>query len=275
MNELFWENPAGTRLRAAHWPTENPRAVIALVHGQGEHIGRYAHLAAWFNARRIAVVGHDQQGFGKSAGKRGHFLRYDDLLDDVALLLEQAKRLHPGAPIFLYGHSMGGQVALNFWLRRRPALAGMVATGPWVRLAFEAPAAKIAVGKLLKNLWPSLTLPTGLNAAHVSRDPKVVAAYRADPLVHDRVSASAGMEMLDAARWLDQFSGPVPAPTLLLHGGDDHLTSAAGTRALAERLSGAVQHREWPGLFHEIHNEPEQNEVFEHIFAWMTAGAAH
>lgn len=272
MQELFWENTAGQRLRALHWPSENPKAVIALVHGQGEHIGRYGHLAAWFNAHRVAVIGHDQQGFGKSAGKRGHFSRYDGLLDDVGLLLERARAAHPGLPVFLYGHSMGGQVVLNFALRRRPQIAGLVATGPWVRLAFEAPVLKVAVGRLLKKIWPSLTLPTGLNADHISRDPDVVAAYRSDPLVHDQVSASAGIQMLLAARWLNQFSGPAPVRTLLLHGGGDRLTSAAATRELAARLVGDVTHREWPGLFHEIHNEREQNEVFADILAWMQGG---
>lgn len=269
MQELFWENTAGQRLRALHWPVENPKAVIALVHGQGEHIGRYGHLAAWFNARQVAVIGHDQQGFGKSAGKRGHFLRYDDLLNDVDLLLDRARAAYPGVPVFLYGHSMGGQVVLNFALRRRPQIAGLIATGPWVRLAFEAPVLKVAVGRLLKKIWPSLTLPTGLNANHISRDPDVVAAYLADPLVHDQVSAAAGIQMLFAARWLNQFAGPAPIRTLLLHGGDDRLTAAAATRELAARLTGDVTHREWPGLFHEIHNEKEQGEVFAHILDWM------
>ncbi|MCC7466462.1 MAG: alpha/beta fold hydrolase, partial [Saprospiraceae bacterium] len=139
MHKLFWTNAQGLQLFAAHWPVSSPRAVIALVHGQGEHIARYDQMARWYNQHEIAVLGFDQQGYGRSEGKRGHAPSLDALLDDIGLLLEKTREQYPDLPLFLYGHSMGGGLCLNYTTRRDPDLTGLIATGPWIRLAFEAP----------------------------------------------------------------------------------------------------------------------------------------
>lgn len=270
MEELTWKNAEGISLHAVHWPVDGPKAVIALVHGQGEHIGRYHHLARWFNARGVAVLGFDQQGHGKSGGKRGHVAHLDAYLDDIGLLLGEARRLYPGLPLFLYGHSMGGNLTLNYVLRRRPdGLAGLIATGPWIRLAFEAPALKVAAGRLLRRLMPTISLPTGLAAHFLSHDTAVVQAYKTDPFVHDQLSAAAGLALLEGGAWLDGYAGNSPVPLLLMHGGADKITSAPATRALAGRLQGDVTFREWADLYHEIHNEKEQEQVFDFTIAWM------
>lgn len=269
MNELNWKNAQGIDLFAAEWPVEKPRAVIALVHGQGEHIGRYGHLAAWFNRQGIAVLGFDHQGYGRSGGKRGHAKNLDVLLDDIGLLLEQVHRRYEGTPVFLYGHSMGGGLALNYLTRRKPDIKGLIATGPWIRLAFEAPLVKVVAGKILRKFMPTLTLPTGLAANFLSHDQAVVKAYLQDPLVHDQLSAAAGISLMEGADWLNRFSGPLAVPTLLMHGGSDKITSPDATRDFFGRVSGDVTHHEWPGLFHEIHNEKEQEAVFAHTLQWM------
>lgn len=269
MPELYWKNSEALQLRAIHWPVDAPRAVITLIHGQGEHIGRYAHVAQWFNAKSIAVVGYDHQGYGKSEGKRGHAKNLNALLDDIGLALAETRRLYPDVPHFLYGHSMGGNLALNYVLRRRPHLAGLIATGPWVRLAFPAPLLKVLAGRLLHHITPALRLPNGLAVHFLSHDPAVVKAYQDDSLVHDQLSVAAGIDLLDGAMWLDQYTGNAPVPILLQHGGADKITAASGTRALAERLQGDVTFREWPDLYHEIHNEPEQAAVFAYTLAWM------
>lgn len=262
-------NAEGLQLFVAHWPVEKPRAVIALVHGQGEHIGRYQHLATWFGQRDIAIVGFDHQGHGRSEGKRGHAKNLDVLLDDIGQHLEATRAMYPGVPLFLYGHSMGGGLALNYVTRRHPTLDGLICTGPWIRLAFEAPAIKILAGKILRRFMPALTLPTGLAAHFISHDEAVVKAYQTDPLVHGQVSAAAGIALLEASEWLDQWAGVLSMPTLLHHGGGDKITSAPATRAFAARAQGDVTYQEWPGLYHEIHNEKEQAQVFAHTLAWM------
>lgn len=271
MQELTWTNEEGLKLHAIHWPVEMPKAVIALVHGQGEHIGRYHHLAAWYNRQEIAVVGYDQQGYGKSEGPRGHAKSVDALLDDIGLLLNKVRSLYPDVPRFLYGHSMGGNLSLNYALKRQPNIKGLIVTGPQIRLSFEPPAIKIWVGKFMRSIVPSLALPTGLPVDALSRDKAVVEAYKADPLVHDKLSAAEGIGILEAGAWLDKYSGTAPVPMLLQHGSDDQITSAAGTRDMAERLKGDVTYKEWPGMYHEIHNEADQEAVFGYTLAWLTS----
>lgn len=269
MEKLHWKNAQGLALFAASWPVEKPRAVIALIHGQGEHIGRFDHLAKWFNRHQIAVLGFDHQGYGRSEGKRGHAKNLEVLLDDIGLLLEKTREMYPKTPLFLYGHSMGGGLALNYVTRRSPELTGLIVTGPWIRLAFEAPAFKVVAGKILRWFMPTLTLPTGLAAHFISHDEAVVSAYKNDPLVHDKLSAAAGIALLEGAKWLENWSGEFKMPVLLQHGGDDKITSAAATRQFGERVHGVVTHREWPGLYHEIHNEVEKEQVFEYTLQWM------
>lgn len=270
MNEIFWENTEHMRIRALHWPVESPRAVLTLVHGQGEHIGRYAPMARWYNEQNIAVLGYDHQGYGKSAGRRGHAQNLRVLLDDMEQALAETRRLYPGVPHFLYGHSLGGNLVLNLLLRRQPPVSGVIASGPWIRLAFPAPVLKILAGRLLHNIVPAIRLPNGLAVHFLSRDPFVVEAYQNDPLVHNQLSIGAGIDLLDASIWLDRFGGPTPAPLLLQHGGADKITSAPATRELAARLRGDVTCVEWPGLYHEIHNEPEKEDVFHFTLNWMT-----
>ena len=269
MQDLHWKNAEGLQIFARNWPVDLPKAVIALVHGQGEHLGRYDHVAHWFNAHGFAVTLYDQQGHGQSEGTRGHAASIEVLLDDLGQFLEKTKDLYPGLPVFLYGHSMGGNVALNYVLRRKPDLKGIITTGPWIRLAFEAPALKVAAGYLLKRFMPNLTLPNGVHAKFVSRDPEVVKKYVNDPLVHARVSAAGGIALLEGAGWLNKYSGPMPIPALLMHGGADRLTSAPATREFSTRVTGDVTFQEWPGLYHEIHNEKEQEAVFEAVLKWI------
>lgn len=270
MQELHWKNKEGLTLYGAHWPVEHPRAVIALVHGQGEHISRYDHLARWFNARGVAVLGFDHQGHGQSEGRRGHARHLEAYLDDIGLLLEKVRGFYPHTPLFLYGHSMGGNLTLNYVLRHQPTgLAGHIATGPFIRLAFEAPMAKMLAAKLLRRFMPTLTLPTGLASHFLSHDEAVVKAYQNDPFVHDQLSAAAGLALIEGGLWLDKFEGEYPTPLLLQHGAADKITSAPATRAFSARVKGDITYQEWPDLYHEIHNEKEQEAVFELTWNWM------
>lgn len=270
MQEYFWKNKAGLSIFSACWECPSPRAVVAMVHGQGEHIGRYAHLAKRFNAAGMVFWGHDQQGFGKSEGKRGHAPNLNAYLDDIGLLIDHITEKFPGLPVYLYGHSMGGNVTLNYLLRRNDhRISAMIATGPWIRLAFTAPAWKLALGKMLRSIVPALSLPSELDTKLLSRDPEIVRIYNNDPLVHDRVSAAGGMALVDGAAWLNTYTGPTPCRTLLMHGAADGITAMSGTRDFAGRLQGDVTLKIWEGLFHEIHNEPEQQTVFDFTLDWL------
>ena len=260
--EFKWKTTDGLQLFAQGWqPEGESRAVVCLVHGLGEHTGRYGHVAAALNHAGYALLGFDLRGHGQSEGQRGHTPTFDHMLDDITHLLEEASQRFPDVPRFLYGHSLGGCLVLNYALRRRPDIAGVIATDPLLRTAFAPPAWKTTLGRLLQGLWPTLSMSNGLDIAGLSRDAAVVRAYADDPLVHDRVSARLGMDMLDAGEWALGHASEFPLPLLLMHGGADPITSAEASRQFAAGVTGDCTLKIWDGLYHEIHNEPEQSQV--------------
>ncbi|MBK9015047.1 MAG: alpha/beta hydrolase [Saprospiraceae bacterium] len=263
------ENLAGIKLHLRHWQVPNARAVVCIVHGLGEHIGRYDHVAKFFSERGIATIGFDHQGHGRSEGKRGHTLGLDSMLDDVAYLLEMVAEKYPGLPVFLNGHSMGGNVVLNHVLRRKPIITGLIATGPWIRLPKQPSKMIVVFAQVMNFVWHDLTQNNGLDVNGLSNDPAVIKAYLDDPLVHNRISVRTGYELLGGAKFLDEFTGTMPCPTLLMHGGNDPITSPEGTADFAKRNKGDVTWKRWDGLKHEIHNEPQQDEVLHFLVEWM------
>ena len=262
----------GLRLYTQCWqPEAAPAAVVCLVHGLGEHGGRYVHMADFLTRHGYTVFALDLRGHGKSDGKRGHAPAYETLLDDIAVFLQQASKQFAGVPLVLYGHSLGGGLVLNYGLRRKPALAGVVATGPALRLSFAPSPVTVALGKVLYKVAPSMLIANGLDLKGLSHDPAVAAAYRADPLVHDRISARLGMDFIDAGAWALAHAGEWTLPLLLMHGGDDPLCSADGSREFAAKAGDHCTLRVWDGLYHEIHNEPEQQQVFAVVLQWLQA----
>jgi alpha-beta hydrolase superfamily lysophospholipase len=272
LTDVTWTSTDGLPLMGRCWePEAEPRAVVCLVHGLGEHCGRYAHVAAALNQAGYAVLACDQRGHGRSGGKRGYIPSYEALMSDIDLLLAQAEQRFPGKPRFLYGHSLGGNEVLNYALRRRGcALAGVVSTSPGLRTAFKPPALQLAAGRLMNRLWPAFTMPNGLELAAISRDPAVVAAYQADPLVHDRLSARLGIELLQSGEWAIAHAAEFPVPLLLMHGTADRLTSHQASQEFASHAPNCTL-KLWEGLYHETHNEPEKGEVIGFVISWLDA----
>lgn len=267
--DVAWTSTDGLPLLGRCWESEGePRAVVCLVHGLGEHCGRYGHVAAALNAQGYAVLACDQRGHGRSGGQRGVIPSYDALMDDIGLLLAQAGQRFPGKPRFLYGHSLGGNEVLNYALRRRPNLAGVIATSPGLRTAFKPPAMQLAVGRLMNRLWPAFTLPNGLELAALSRDPAVITAYETDPLNHDRLSARLGVSLLEAGEWAIAHAAEFPVPLLLMHGTADRLTSHEASQAFASKAPTCTL-KLWEGLYHETHNEPEKEAVLGFMLDWV------
>ncbi|MCC6412429.1 MAG: lysophospholipase [Saprospiraceae bacterium] len=270
MDNLSWQSATGLKLHAQCWAPSMPvKAVVALVHGMGEHIGRYEHVAQFFNQKGIAVIAYDQQGHGKSEGTRGHIVSVTSLLDDVGKLLGEVEKRFPGKPVFLYGHSMGGNAVLNFALLNKPKVAGIIATSPWIQLAFKPSTIKVLAGRLVNRISPTLSLVSGLDTQFLSHDPAVVKAYNEDPLVHGKISAGGGVVLLDLAQKLDTAVAELGSPLLLTHGSGDKITSHAASYQFALRAKGDVTFREWPGLYHELHNELEKESYLNFLYAWM------
>ena len=250
-------------------PETSPRAVVCLVHGLGEHTGRYAHVAAALNDAGYAVLGFDLRGHGKSEGLRGHTPSYDTLMDDIGRLLDEAAQRYPGKAQFIYGHSLGGNLVLNYALRRKPPLAGVVSTSPAIRVAKPLPATQLTLAKVMNKLQPTMQMPNGLTLDSLARDPEVIRAYKSDPLVHNKISVRLAVEMLQAGEWALAHAAEFPLPLLLVHGSADEITSAAATQEFAGKVRGDCTLKIWDGFYHETHNEPEKAEVLGFMVAWF------
>jgi alpha-beta hydrolase superfamily lysophospholipase len=226
-------------------------------------------VADFYNQHGFEVWAYDQRGHGQSGGPRGHTPSLDALLDDLTMVIRQVKANAPNTPLLLRGHSMGGNVVLNYATRRPFEAQALIATGPWIQLAFAPPAWKVKAAKWLNALMPGLTLKNDLDVTKLCTDPAVVKAYVADPLVHDRISASMGYHLMEAANVLNQWQGEMPSPTLIMHGAADQITSCPASKAFAARNTNKVQFKAWEGLYHEIHNETAQLEVLNHEIRFL------
>ena len=273
-SEQRWDLPGGESLYSQRWmPAGRPVvATVGLVHGLGDHSGRYGDLVAALVAAGYAVGAVDLRGHGRSSGRRGH-APMGLCVDDVQRLLDANAAAVPGVGRFLYGHSFGGLVVLTHVLRRRPDLAGAVTTGAALHTPLREQRAKVLATRILGRLIPAVTMPSGLDAEGISRDPAVVAAYRSDPLVHDRASIGFGFDALDAIDAALAASS-FPVPLLMLHGGADRITYPSGTQAFAARVGGDCTVRVYDGLYHEIHHEPERAAVFADVVDWLDGHAA-
>jgi alpha-beta hydrolase superfamily lysophospholipase len=249
-------------------PGENTKAVIILVHGLGEHVQRYLQWAGLFKNEGIGFLGVDLPGHGLSQGNRGNIRSYALTDEMISILLKSCKQMFPGCPVYLYGHSLGGGIVLDYILRKKPGIKGAIVTSPWLRLSFEPPKSKLIMASIMKNLIPGLIQPSGLDVNHISHDEAVVEKYSSDPLVHGKISVSLFDEAMSAAKYSLAHASELKIPTLLFHGSDDLITSPDGSREFAEKTS-MVELKIWNGGYHELHNEPFRDEVFKYILNWI------
>lgn len=262
-----------SRLYQQTWePDSETRAAVLLVHGLGEYSGRYAHVADHLTRRGFAVYTLDHYGHGKSDGLPGYVERFSIYLDGVAALLEKVRTEQPQKPLFLLGHSMGGLIAAAFLLEHQDAFNACVLSGPAIKSDQAPPAIVIALIRLLAVIAPTLPL-IQLDASGVSRDPDVVSKYMTDPLVHHgRLSARLLAEMSAAMNSTLARAAAIRLPIILMHGEDDQLTSPSGSVELFERISSSDKTlKTYPGLYHEIFNEPEQDAVLTDMSTWLEA----
>ena len=254
------------------WLPERPWGVLLVVHGYAEHSGRYEDLGSWFAARGLAVEAYDQRGHGRSEGAHCHVERFDEFLDDLDRILEGVREEHADLPIALLGHSMGGLVVSAFLADRRPPVAAAATSGAALAIGPGVSRGRITAARLLRRLAPRLSLGSGLDPAGLSRDPEVVRRYLEDPLVYRTMTTSLAAELLGAIPAVARRAVEVQVPMLLLHGSDDPLCPIEGSRAFhgGVRVPGSA-FRAYPGLRHEIFNEPERVTVFGDLLEWLRA----
>ncbi len=268
--EYYLSPEEGVKLFACDWSlTEPERGVICLVHGLGEHSQRYSHVAEFFCEHGYSFLSFDLRGHGKSSGQRGHIDSYDLLLEDIDRLLQEAGQRHPGLPVFLYGHSLGGNLVIYYSLKRRPGVHGVITTSPGTA-PDKIPPLKYFLGKLFYFLWPTFSMDNGLDHSALSRDQSVVERYDSDPLVHTRISARLGLDMINSGVWIKEHISELTVPLLIMQGSADRIVSVAGTRELASRApEDLVEYKEWQGGYHELHNDFVKDEVLNTMLAWI------
>ena len=253
-----------------HWLPERATRTVAIVHGLAEHSARYEHVARWLAARGYSVHAFDQRGHGESEGPRVYTPSFEVLLDDLERFLARVRRAEPSSPLVLLGHSMGGLEVATLLVERRPDVAAAVLSGPALASSQPLGAWLGATLRVLASLAPRVKIPSSIDPEGLSRDPDVVAAYMADPLIDKRYSARLVRELLDAIAAIEGRGPEVGVPLLIVHGEADPVCPVEGSRSFAADLRSAGSDlRSYPGLRHEVLNEPEREEVLADIASWL------
>ncbi len=263
----------GMKLSGYLWePKETPKALINLVHGFGEYSERYDQWAMRFVERGFAVHAIDNRGHGKSDGRRGHINKHDEFLKDVDVLVNESKKLFPELNQFIYGHSMGGNIVLNYILKQENDFVGAVISSPWLKLSFSPSALTIFFARLLQKIYPKFTQKSKLDVKGISHDSKVVEAYLKDPLIHEKISAKMFLEIYSAGLWAIDHAEKLNIPVLIQHGTGDKITSHKASLEFYEKAKSFkkdIVFKEWEGLYHELHNELEKDQVFKFVLTWI------
>jgi alpha-beta hydrolase superfamily lysophospholipase len=259
----------GTRLFARLFdPTGTSRATVVTVHGMGEQSSRYLHVGEALAAAGFRVATFDLRGHGRSGGKRGVLPRYALFLDDVAAAVAEFRM--DAQPLFLYAHSLGGQIAINFILRDRPPLAGAVIASPWLRLAFQPSPLKLLLAGVMRRIWPSFTQEADHDMTNLSRDPDFLKSMPDHDLNHRRVSAQMYFELTKGARRALAGAPDFRVPLFLLHGTADRVTSFSASEEFFGRVPIADKlFKAYPGGVHETHNDLCRDEVLADVVGWL------
>lgn len=270
--EGHFEGAGGVHLYYQCWrPDGELRAALAIVHGMGEHSGRYPHVVDRLVPLGYAIYALDHRGHGRSPGKRGHINAWSEFREDVRALVQFVWSREPGRPFFLMGHSLGGLIVLDYTLHYPDSLLGVISSAPALAQTGVSPAL-IAISRVLSRITPGLTINTGLDAAGISRDPAVVQAYRDDPLVHGMASPRLGTELTRTMEWVMAHAGEWQVPLLMVHGGADPIVPAASSQAFFERVPVADKQRiEYEGGYHEPHNDIIHDQVTVDLTGWLDA----
>lgn len=265
------KTPAGVSLYYQSWqPFDRPRAVLLIAHGLAEHSGRYQNFARFFVDRGYAVYALDHPGHGESDGDRCHIRRFSQFTDGVGLLLEKVREEIPDTLVFLVGHSMGGLIATYFLIEHQSEFAGCILSGSAVQPVVELSFLQRLTVQLFSKFLPKLRLMQ-LDASKVSRDPAVVDRYRNDPLVFTgKVTARLLQQLFSAMAGLEKKLATIELPMLILHGECDDMTLPAGSKMLHQK-TGSTDKKLiiYEGLYHEIFNEPEQEDVMTDVADWL------
>jgi alpha-beta hydrolase superfamily lysophospholipase len=252
-------------------PALKVRSTIVIAHGFADHSGRYEHVAEFFARKGYVVYAYDHRGQGKSEGVRGHVSRFSQFYDDLWFVIRRAKGRNPGKKCFLLGHSMGGLIALGYAARRPKTINGLIVTSPLVALRMKVSPVKKGFGKLVSGLFPKLALDPGMVAEDLSHDLDVVEAYKKDPIRSPKVTTRFYVELDRTMKTVGSLAKSIATPCMFMLGGDDAVCSTDATVRFYESIPETTDKKliVWDGLYHEILNEPEKDQVLRAMAEWI------
>ncbi len=266
MKDIQFADVRNYKIAYEYRKNPEPKAVVIMVHGMGEHCWRYDHVVDMFHAGGYSTLRFDLPGHGRSSGKRGHIRRYEEMLDTLDYFIEKSKE--ETKPQFIFAHSMGGNIALGYLLFRRPKLRGAIIASPWIALSFKPSFIKSFLATILSKIAPWMSKRNQIDLNALSQDVEVVKAYADDDLIHDHISPRLFVEMSRVATLIQLRAFRIKQNCLLYHGSDDGITAFWATKLVASKMKNARFIRYESG-FHEMHNEPNKKEVFDNILSYM------
>lgn len=258
----------GLKLQGLYWAPSKPVAALSLVHGLGEHSGRYAELAEALGEAGIAVVALDLRGHGNSGGKRGVCTKYKYLHGDLETLLEKTRTLYPELPHFLYGHSLGGGLVLDYGRASAPDIKGIIASAPFIALPIPTPSIIGHIAKIVRRIFPKATLGQPLTGDKISTLPEEQKRYENDPLNHSRISFGLAVDAIEAGERIADFAPKWKVPLLLMHAKDDQLTSYEASAKFAEAAQNTT-FRAYENSEHEMHHDTPKEAVINEIITFI------
>ncbi len=253
------------------WEAAAPTKIVLIVHGHGEHGGRYEHIAKnVFLPANNSVWAMDQRGHGLSEGVRGHAPSMAQLVADVQLTIETIQQTYPSLPIYIYGHSMGGSIVLNYLNAYPTTTIAALVTSPWIKLAFTPNPIQVKLAQIVKGIFPSMTQDSKLDVSQLSRDNDEIQKYVSDSKVHSRVSPALFFSCYQKGIELLETPFLYKNKLLLMHGSLDKITSCkASSEFYTKNKYNGFVYKEWEGGFHELHNDSIRKEVYEYINKWI------
>jgi alpha-beta hydrolase superfamily lysophospholipase len=250
-------------------PEGETKAALAIVHGFGEHSGRYMNIVEKLVPMGFAVYGFDHRGHGKSPGQRGHIMHWKEFTEDLHNFLDLVRKEQKEKPLFLMGHSLGGLIVLNYVIANPEGLKGVIASGPLLSQPGISPVL-LLLGKIMSKIWPGFSIDTKLDVTTISRDPEVQKAYEQDPLVHSLGTARLSTEISAATEWTQAHASKINLPLLIVHGGADTLVEPEGSAEFFDKVTFADKERiVYPEGRHESHNDIDKEKVLQDISSWL------
>jgi alpha-beta hydrolase superfamily lysophospholipase len=269
-HQEFKFNLYNTKFYGQYFKTDTVKGVVILVHGMGEHANRYTNFVIpKLLEKNLSVITYDQFGHGRTEGKRGHNPGYEAVLDCLGHIIDKAKEVFGDAPLFLYGHSMGGNVVINYALRNEHHLKGIIATSPLLRLAFKPPTWKLFLGKIIQKIAPSITMPSELDVNAISRDSTEVKKYTDDPLIHDKISPNYSLTFFETGEWAIKNAHKLQTPMLIIHGTGDQITDHTASIEFVNNSNVMASLELFENGYHELHNDLEKDKFIETLTNWI------